>query len=112
MDAILLVPGLTFCAIVLIMVGYIIHAALSKIDDLETKNENLEKRVTALEGRKSRNPMLTDVGLEDTNAVLMDVQQTLDYLDARTQQARSIIAQIRSNHSKYDENMPNGKKAR
>lgn len=89
--------------------AFLLYRATVEVAEQKQRLEDMERALSNLT-EKRRNPYLTDVGLEDTNAVLMDIQEKLDYLDARTKAARQIIGQIRRNPSEYDENAANTKK--
>ncbi len=122
MDGILLGIFFFICAAGLFLAGYIVHAAQAKIEDTErrvkeletSKNaeiETLKNRLSELEtGKKTRNSYLTNSGLEDSVAVLLDAQQTIEYLAIRNKQAADILRQIRSDPGGYNEDLPNGKK--
>lgn len=103
--------------------GWLLHEITSSysqmIDDLKRglaeQSEKLSaqaKRLDELEqsAKKSRNPYLTNAGIEDAIAVALDVEQTAHYLDTRNRVLQSILRKIRTDPSGYDEDRPNGKK--
>ncbi|MEN6624259.1 MAG: hypothetical protein ABFD50_22270 [Smithella sp.] len=100
----LLIFSLVICATILFSAGYAVRSAQAKITDLERRVHELE------EAKHARNPYRTNVGLEDTIASLLDIQQNTEYINSRLNQARGILGQIRSNPDSYDEDRPNGKR--
>ncbi len=101
--------GMVLLIVAFVVGAWLLYRATVDLAEQKQRLEDMEQALSNLT-EKRRNPYLTDVGLEDTNAVLMDIQEKLDYLDARTKAARQIIGQIRRDPSAYNENEANTKR--
>lgn len=106
---------LLIVGIVLVVCSLILAAVTWKQSH---KTKDLEHRVKILEASKvTRNPHLTNSGIEDAIAILRNLKEEQEestarqaYINKRIEQAEGILKQIRSDPSSYDEDQPNGKK--
>lgn len=82
-----------------------------KLNAAVQKTDELTQRLTDMEsGKRSRNPYLTNVGLEDGIATALDIEQTIQYANIRNQVLLRTLQQIRRDPSTYDEDRPNNKR--
>lgn len=99
-----------------LIVGWLLRNIVARyentIDALQRGQADQSKRLEELENaaRKSRNPYLTNVGLEDAIAIALDVQDKTNYLETRNQVLQDVLKRIRTDPNSYDENRPNGKR--
>jgi len=96
-------------------VVYLVHQVeqtyTGKIGDMEKEIEKLNQRVVGLEdAKKSRNPYLTNVGLEDAIALALDLEKTVEYAGLRNRYLKDILRKIRTDPGRYDEDAPNSKR--
>lgn len=105
--------GIILAALVAgLLLGRIIACYEHKIEDLERDLADQAKRLEELEtaARKSRNPYLTNIGLEDAFAIADDVRRSAEYANQRSRMIQDILRKIRTDPGNYDENRPNGKR--
>ena len=109
---------LIYVAIILaaFIVGWLLRHIVARyentIDALKRGLAEQAKRLEELENaaRKSRNPYLTNVGLEDAIALALDLEKTVEYAGLRNRYLKDILRKIRTDPNGYDEDRPNGKR--
>lgn len=95
-----------------LLLGRIIARYENMIENMKRGLEDQSKRLEELEktARKSRNPYLTNVGLEDAIALALDLEKTVEYASLRNRYLKDILRKIRTDPGSYDEDRPNGKR--
>ncbi len=103
---------MTVIGVILIMVAlfltYLAGGIKAEIKDHRRRIKKLED--SANNDGRVKNPHLTNAGIEDAIAVLLDVLQNREVEDLRLKRASEILRQIRSNPGAYNEDRPNGKR--
>jgi hypothetical protein len=104
----LLIAGMVLIIMSLLLV-YGAYEAGKKVQKITDLNRRLKKIEDSAGDGRVRNPHLTNAGIEDAIAVLLDVLQNREVEDLRLKQASDILRQIRANPGSYDEDRPNQK---
>jgi len=76
------------------------------IQKLQQEIDDLKKAANT----KSRNPYLTNCGLEDAFSVADDVRRSIEYANLRSKVIQDILRKIHTDPNGYDEDRPNSKR--
>lgn len=103
-------------AILIVCVFLIVVAAcglMCLFHHMEVELLNLHARLNELEAAqksKVRNPYMTNIGIEDAIAIVLDLKNTAEYADLRSKTLHEILRQIRTDPTNYNDDRPNGKR--